>query len=696
MHRSLSLRARLAFTLVAGVAGSLLIAGCGVGSSAVANDVVSAASFGGKINGGPNPVKGATVKLFTTGGSNGVNLGYGVGQFVQEASTAPGHTAGYDTDANGAFSFAGGYPCPAGQFLYLVASGGNTGNNTYNAKAYMVAALGRCEDLFAGNGQFTGGFIYLNELTTVAAAYALGNFSTVTGQGGFAQIGIGAPATNNASVGCVANGSTCPTTSAAGLRHAFENAINLVNPFNTQANATLPNNSAALVPQQMINTIANTVVACVNSDGSSNACQVLFGATGTDFTTSNTFQALVNLAKNPTLLGTPYSTSDFVNAATPQTQFYQPFLASPPPDFSISITYPQLMGATTGVQGLKYPVSGGLDINDNYYIGNFDAANATKSNVLSLQSNGSLVSFTPDDPIHLDSYGVSPDALGNLYTVGYTPLPTRGGGSVSAFSVDATSGTITTPTPNIIYVGTDHPISAAVDRANNLWFGSTTNPIIAELSRTQGLINIKGYIAPVSAVSVDPDQNIWFTTSSTSPSNAVNVMQNIGTLGSPNYSTSNILSASLPSLSASGISFVAGSPFTAYVANSQSTAGFTTVTPTVAGAEVTAVNVGTHVTGGSGPANNMTDGNGTVWAADNADVAKYLPTSSTVVQLTPCVYASGTGSCAGVPYSGINTVAIDAAGSVWFLSPGSGTASEMIGAAAPTWPLLSLGTLGKP
>jgi hypothetical protein len=212
------------------------------------------------------------------------------------------------------------------------------------------------------------------------------------------------------------------------------------------------------------------------------------------------------------------------------------------------------------------------------------------------------------------------------------------------------------------------------------------------------LINIKGFVVPVTAVSVDPDQNVWLTNNATSSLNGIAVMQNIGTLSSPNYSTSNVLAASLPSLSASGISFVAGSPFTAYVANSQSTAGFTTVTPTVTGAEVTALNVGTHVTGGAGPVNNRTDGNGIVWAADGADVAKYTPTASSVVSVAPCTYPATTisTSCTGVPYSGINSLSIDATGSVWFLSPGSGTASEMIGAAAPSWPLLSLGTLGKP
>ena len=99
------------------------------------------------------------------------------------------------------------------------------------------------------------------------------------------------------------------------------------------------------------------VVACINSDGTANACQVLFNATGTNYTDGNTFGALLNLAKNPTLLNN-VTPAAFLAAATPQTSFYQPFLSAAPTDLSVAITYPKLSGKTTGVQGLTYPYSG--------------------------------------------------------------------------------------------------------------------------------------------------------------------------------------------------------------------------------------------------------------------------------------------------------------------------------------------------
>ncbi|MEO7030364.1 MAG: hypothetical protein ABI147_13285 [Acidobacteriaceae bacterium] len=692
-HCTLRVSARVALTLAAGFAGSLLLAGCGLGDAPISNSTLSAASFSGKINGGPNPIVGATVKLYTTGTGpgNATNGGYGVGSFVQEANAVSG--PGRDTAADGSFTFAGGYPCPSGQFLYIVSAGGDTGAG-FNAKTFLVSALGRCDDLFSG-GQYIGGFIYLNELSTVAAAYALGNFTTITGQGFFAQVGIGAPSSNNAVNGCVANGTSCTTTAEAGLRHAFQNAGNLKNPFSPVANSTLPQNASAQVPLQLINSIANTVVSCVNSNGNSNACRVLFGATNTDFSNGNTFQALVNLAKNPKLTGTPFSTSDFLAAATPQTSFYQPSLAFAPQDFSIAIYYPKLTGKTTGAQGLTFPFSGSLDINDNYYIGNYDSAALASSNLASFNSNGTLVSFTPDSTTLVAASGVSADAIGDVYSVGFTP---NQGGNIDRFLIDNVTGAIV-PSPTSRGIGTPQPISSAVDRQNNLWVGTQSNAAIIEVAANGTLPFIAGVNAPVNAVAVDPDQNIWVTNSSaTNPAaNAILVVQNTGTTAAPSYSTSNILGASIPNLGVSGVSFVTASPYSAYIANSSSTPGLTLVVPTVSGAEVTNLNVGTATSVGNGPVNNQTDGNGVIWAADGADIVEFTPTASVVTRLTPCRLGSiSTRQCEGVPYAGIQSVSIDSAGSVWFLASGTGSASEMIGAAAPTVPLLSLGVLGKP
>jgi hypothetical protein len=260
------------------LAASISLTGCmltGTASDASSNTL---SSFSGILHGGPNPVIGARVVMYTT-----TSGGYGVGNFLQEA-TQRGAAAHQDTDASGAFNFAGGVTCPSGQFAYIVSYGGNTGANAANPNSVLMTALGRCDDLYPTGTAYTGGNVWIDELTTIAAGYALGNFINVTGNAvsGY-TVGIGAPPTNNAGqqptgsstasntllTGCVANAyydtTKCITTSAAGLRHAFATAAFLVNTSTGAVNTT--NGNGGVIPVQFMNTVANILQSCVNSPG---------------------------------------------------------------------------------------------------------------------------------------------------------------------------------------------------------------------------------------------------------------------------------------------------------------------------------------------------------------------------------------------------------------------------------------------
>jgi hypothetical protein len=245
-------RFSLAGALVLGLA---TLSGCGIGALSGPNSLnVTAGGAIGTIHGGPNPVTGATVTIYATGDVSGNSTGYGVGTALQTATS----------DAGGNFTFAGGYTCPAQQYAYVVAYGGKTGSNAVNSNSILMAALGPCSSISSST------FILINELTTAAAGYALSNFLNVSGDAVHGYVvGIGAPATNNATSGCVSNAyygtGSCPTTSAAGLKHAFANAAALVNYSTGQPNATTSN--GALVPVQFINTLGNILQACVNSSG---------------------------------------------------------------------------------------------------------------------------------------------------------------------------------------------------------------------------------------------------------------------------------------------------------------------------------------------------------------------------------------------------------------------------------------------
>ena len=144
------------------------------------------------VRGGQQPVVGANVVLYAAGSG-----GYGSTNTTQLSSTV---TSG----AGGSFSITGLYTCPsASAQMYLVATGGDSGAG-FNSSLALMAALGSCGNLSSST------FANIDEVTTVAAVYALAPFMATNG---------GAP---GASIGTSG-------TNSQGLTQAFATANNLVN-----------------------------------------------------------------------------------------------------------------------------------------------------------------------------------------------------------------------------------------------------------------------------------------------------------------------------------------------------------------------------------------------------------------------------------------------------------------------------------
>ena len=121
--------------------------------------------------------------------------------------------------STGGFNITGDYTCPsASSLVYIVASGGNPGlgGTVNNTASVLVAALGACGNLNNNT------FININELTTAAAAFALGQFFTPTFGSSSADT-IGAPSTN-----------------LIGITNAFATARNLVSIATGTAAPTTP------------------------------------------------------------------------------------------------------------------------------------------------------------------------------------------------------------------------------------------------------------------------------------------------------------------------------------------------------------------------------------------------------------------------------------------------------------------------
>jgi hypothetical protein len=253
----------------------LLLAGCAGGKLAGPTGG-NIESVSGKVHGGNSPVQGALVELWhtnpaaTTYGAPGIQIGTAL------------------TDGNGFFNIGSNSGsaistanCPAGSMAYITAAGGYQPGHpaTINNNMLQIAALGDCSTVNSNTS------VVIDEVTTVAAAYALSGFMStgIDGANNFYTAYIGAPAANNAAIG------SATATTPSGLAHAFLNAAKLANVSTGLANATTTAYSGGVsiygsVPAVEINTLADMMQACVNttsgSGGGVNAIPVSNGGSG--------------------------------------------------------------------------------------------------------------------------------------------------------------------------------------------------------------------------------------------------------------------------------------------------------------------------------------------------------------------------------------------------------------------------------
>jgi hypothetical protein len=202
-----------------------LLAGCSGASSGGGGGTtapLTEAALTGSVMSGAQPVVGAHVYLFAAGVS-----GYGGAGIAASSSNASvslvnaaltgtaDAVGGYVlSGANGQFSLTGDYSCTSGQQLYLYALGG-TEASTANAAIGMLAVVGACPASGANAISAT-----VNEVSTIAAAYALAGFATDAthvGSSGtaLAQVGVTNAFLNAANLARLSTGVALGTTPAA-------------------------------------------------------------------------------------------------------------------------------------------------------------------------------------------------------------------------------------------------------------------------------------------------------------------------------------------------------------------------------------------------------------------------------------------------------------------------------------------------
>jgi sugar lactone lactonase YvrE len=467
-----SIRTLTAVLSAAGLA--TLATGCGAGLNGGAGTTgvaTAAVRISGNVHGGQQPVSGAAIQLYTVNTSS------------LKGQSTPLLTSSVQTDAGGNFNITGKYTCTSATQVYLTATGGDPGAGN-NSALTLVAALGACSSLTPAT------FIQVNEVTTIAAAYALAPFAQDITH-------VGAAGSN-----------------PSGLVGAFANAALLANVANgTAGGANLA--TGVTVPVAEINTLADIIAACVNSTGSaSSGCSTLFTATGA----TETFGGALAIARNP---GASANTALY-SLASPTAPF-QPTLSSgsAPNDFTMAVT-------TTAGGSLATPYGVAIDASGNAWV-----TNESGTTVSEISTTGASLANPTASGLY-GAQGVALDRNGNVW------VANTAGNSVVKFTLTAGAVSLSN-----VYTsgGIAAPSAIAVDSVNDVFIANFNGNSVTELGANGAALNSSpftaaGAITVPTGIAVGPTGNVFVTSGNGSVVNLNNAgvyvaSLNDGTLQGP-------------------------------------------------------------------------------------------------------------------------------------------------------------------
>jgi hypothetical protein len=642
----------------------------------------------GWVQAGGVPVSGSQVAIYAAGSS-----GYG------SASTLvspPGQSPFATTDAKGNFTIAAGYGCPqAASQMYLVAIGGTVGKNAPNSALAMMTALGSC-------GELSSTPVAINEVTTVASAWALAPFAAnplTTGLSSYLNIGSS-------------------SSNSAGLANAFSTVNNLVNIATGQAQFAVPAGNAA-VPYAEIDTLADILNTCTASGGGEagdgTACgnllswanpyrnfetQTVYSGVPTD-----TLQAAFEIAQNPDFSGSgPSSVSASIDGAdlfamvAPGAPF-QPVLNVLPTDYSLALNF-------TGGGGLS-SASGtnslGLDASGDLWIGNSGTNSVTEWNNLGVpvtpQSGFTTSTLVSPGPIAVD-------ASGNVWICGQNGLTEIDFVGTELSGSPFFGGGLTTA----------GCLAMAMDGAQNIWTSSSQN--LAEFDRFGNPLSpAQGYtiatspsdpatVSIASPLAIDKSNNIWVGVTTPVYAGLLSLAELNGASVLPNYLSPNPLIGSPSNFVDTG-----GYPTETQIAidGSGNVWGGATQPSCVPGSlfEVPSYKgIGTTDRASSLPgsvaaidpfrcsAGVAVDGAGVIWAANSGGPPDPLATPPNIGAYNPALSANTYGFVSPSIANGPVSVSVDGSGNVWVLLQNN-TVTEFIGVATPAVTPLSLAVKNK-
>ncbi len=693
------------------------VAGCGIGAGdGAGGTAIPGVTIKGHVHGGAFPIQQAYITLMET-----QSTGYGqYGKVLEQVSS----------DTNGYFTFDSNWICDAGQYAYMVVSGGHTvaSTSTSNNNVLQVGVIGACSTDLATTSEINGVNVFLSELSTVAAAYALGNFMTINTDPKFGLLAqITSPAANNApNPGCLGLGAAMACT-AGGLGHAFTNAYNLVDSvrydgsFPTgMARATVPGNAQGTVPQALLNTLGNILQSCVDSTGVTNSASITgstsdgshcgdlfeYGTTPGGAVPSNTLQVALNMAKYPN------NNVDQLFNLQPRAVFFTPALTSDKLSgtstlmgFSVSIFY--FGTGLPGDTGYHIPVLLTLDAQDNEYTVSIGGTGGTAySSVSGVSASGTGLFVGAQYTSVPQPNAIAADSLGNLWVT-----DDRSGGNVQRLAtLGSSAGTYTKQ----IAVPGGYAAGLAIDASNNVWVSRDSTDLNQSLFEYQPINNYASTNFQVcfgavcignppqlgyntKRLFVDAKQNIFGVTSSTTATARIFQFP-----FASNGAGTTISSAALGTTGGFGITMNSVDQVYLPLKGELDTAnGFTNGNFNVNNASQ-GVHTGPSGTGVSFnvPNDAAIDGAGSVFWTDlegPGEVFTLTPVKNSVAaapltSVYPCYPQNN--QCLGTT-SNLRSMSIDSSGDLWYIADSTaGVVVETLGLAANTWSLLSYAHVG--
>ncbi|MCC9604970.1 hypothetical protein LOC68_25320 [Blastopirellula sp. JC732] len=366
------------------------------------------------------PLEDAYVELFSSG--------FGVARLISADTT----------DVNGMFS-VNYRRCSPRDLLYVVVSEGAPGES----KLVLVAILGQVGKNLSTN-------VVVNELTTVAAAFACAQFIDGDEIYGFS------PGLDN-SFATTTNLVDVQTGTAAAVISNYNNGTTL---------SVYPRSTEALL---YFNTLADMIVACA-ADNSGAACDLLFALTtpADSPAPTNTFEAIHNIARNP---------AEFDSAAllalAETAPLYDPLLTDPPTAWVLTLHFTE--GGFNAPGRIAFDSKGNVWSNNNFSGSPPTVTPANQVSVLGPLGQPILNSPIIDSHVNGSGYGTAVDMFDNGWISNFVD------GGITSFSP---KGKQRVYIPASAY-HTNPPVVAmgmAFDQHGNLWvtnMGDSTEPLDA-------------------------------------------------------------------------------------------------------------------------------------------------------------------------------------------------------------------------